>query len=199
MQSLELLENTLQGMEKTHYLQMLEIEQMFATLFEVGAMDVLFIFEHSDRIFATNKQLSPENHRQLVLGSLHANDYPNSRFMDVVGEPRLDRDVQAKTLVYSNEEHFRGALIYRYAPNRLMCMGANLDPERWQVIAERCSRVNAEAAQEEIKDEPLKHMSSILSLCVSVLARQGLLDFDDSKAIVAELGDSMTEEWDDEL
>tara|TARA_B100001094_G_scaffold330938_1_gene397573 strand:- start:13988 stop:14527 length:540 start_codon:yes stop_codon:yes gene_type:complete len=178
---------------------MQEIEQMFATLFEVGAMDVVFLFEHSDRIFATNKQLDPENHRKLVLGDLYVNDYPNSRFMDVVGEPRLARDVQAKTLVYSNESFFRGALIYRYAPNKLMCMGANLDPGRWEVIAERCSRVNAAAAKEELKDEPLKHMSSILSLCVSVLARQGLLDFDDSKAIVAELGDSMTEEWDDEL
>ena len=199
MQSLELLESTLQGMEKTHYKMMQEIEQMFATLFEVGAMDVVFLFEHSDKIFATNKQLESDNHKKLVMGQLHANDYPNSRFMDVLGEPRLDRDVQAKTLVYSNESYFRGALIYRYAPNRLMCMGANLDPDRWEIIAERCSRVNAAAAREDIKDEPLKHMSSILSLCVSVLARQGLLDFEDSKAIVAELGDSMTEEWDDEL
>lgn len=199
MQSLELLESTLQGMEKTHHVMMQEIEQMFATLFEVGAMDVVFVFEHSDKIFATNKHLDPENHKKLVLGQLYAIDYPNSRFMDVVGEPRLDRNVQAKTLVYSNEEHFRGALIYRYAPNTLLCLGANLDPERWQIIAERCSRVNAEAAQEEIKDKPLKHMSSILSLCVSVLAREGLLDFEDSKAIVAELGDTMTEEWDDEL
>tara|TARA_Y100000385_G_C13065964_1_gene626705 strand:- start:473 stop:1072 length:600 start_codon:yes stop_codon:yes gene_type:complete len=199
MQSLELLESTLQGMERTHYKMMQEIEQMFATLFEVGAMDVVFMYEHNDKIFATNIQLEFENHKKLVMGQLYANDYPNSRFMDVAGEPRLDRDVQAKTLVYSNESYFRGALIYRYAPNRLMCMGANLDPDRWEIIAERCSRVNAAAAREDIKDEPLKHMSSILSLCVSVLARQGLLDFEDSKAIVAELGDSMTEEWDDEL
>ena len=210
MQTLDDLADDLVSLENHMVSNMGQFDRSFCQLFEVSSLDKIMFVEESEKIVYTTAVFKDPNQRsKFVHNALRLRDYSEARpFDDLSDGIRLDPNVDAEAIVYrSRQGVWRGLMLYRCHPGLIFAWAADLPIDRWQTIADRCARSNMAASLVEIEEknetietlnEKVEHVRGIVSILVGALAREGMMDWNDSKQILTELGEGHMDEWGEE-